>query len=137
MDSTSTDEFLRLRPLPASATAKPSTQLSSASSIPGSAPGIDFSAVTWREVGFIHKRNLKEPVGLCLLKNGHLVVSTTDEHVKMFDPQLKFHKEIFGEDGQKLKRPYDMTLLYNGDFALKVFNISCIHVETPNNPRLV
>ena len=112
----------------ASATAKPSTPLSSASSI----PGIDFSKVTWREGGFIHKRNLgqEQPLGLCLLKNGHLVVSTMDDHVKMFDPQLEFHKEILGENGQKLTRPYDMALLYNGDFVLKVFNISCIHAET-------
>ena len=112
-----------------STSAKPSAPL--ASSVPASAPGIDFSAVRWREVGFIHPRDLGgQPVGLCLLKNGHLVVATMEGQVKMFNSQLKFHKEILGKDGQEFERPWDMTLLYNGNFALKVFNISDIHANS-------
>ena len=109
--------------------------LSSDSSDPASARGIDFSGgIRWREVGFIDSRELGGQVGLCLLKNGNLVVSTMvnkvtkKSQVKMFDPQLKLIKKILDKDGQEFKRPGDMTRLYNGDFALKVFHISGIFI---------
>ena len=114
----------------------PSTtaDLSSDSSNPAPAPGFDFSdGINWTEVDFVHSKELDgRPLGLCLLKNGNLVVSTMNDQVKMFDPQLQFIKEIRGKDGQAFRRPGDMTRLYNGDFALKVFTTSYIDVPTPN-----
>ena len=115
-----------------STSAKPSTplvvDLSSDSSNPASAAGIiDFSAGVWREVDAISRTELGGQIGLCLLKNGNLVVSTMENretgvcHVKMFDPQLKLLKPILDQDGKEFRGPGDMTRLYNGDFALKVF----------------
>ena len=114
---------------------------SSDSSEPASAPRIVFLAGTrWSKVGYIDRRELDGPLGVCLLKNGDLVVSTMNQQVKIFNSRLKFKKPILGGESQGLYKPGDMTLLHNGEFAIKVcpilFRILII-VCTLHHPRLL
>ena len=90
-------------------------------------PGVqvDLSAEgAWRKKLSIMAVNaggrIDGPQGLCVLKSRDIVVADKTNQVLMFDCDGKFIKKIVGEHGQEFLRPGDMTLLHNGDFAIKV-----------------
>jgi hypothetical protein len=72
-----------------------------------------------RDQGKEPDRSLHAPIGMCLLKNGEIVVASTfSDKVKMFCPAGNFLR-LVTPVGMGFCRPSDMVCLRNGDFVVR------------------